>query len=289
MPDMELRVCKSWDDCLQCEELQQRVWETPDLRDVVPAHLLITAVKNGGLLIGAFDGPRMVGFAFGFLGSEGKGSERLIKHTSHMLAVLPDARRSGLGAALKWKQRAAALEQGVELMTWTYDPLQAVNARLNLVRLGAVGRRYIRDAYGVMTDALNRGIPSDRFEVEWFLSSTRVRSRDDKPVSESENPDGQAIFTVGYNTAGLPLIRTEAEPADATILVEIPPSINELRAADLGLAADWRERTRRVFENAFAQGYIACGFDTFPAAGGQKRNAYVLMRTDFASLTQSPP
>src|SRR5437016_3068011 len=127
MSDLEIRLCKTWDECVQCEELQKSVWEMPDYRDVVPANLLITAIKNGGLLVGAFEGDAMLGFAFGFLGSETSPSgERHTKHTSHMLAVLPDARVKGLGARLKWFQRAAALKQGLDLMTWTYDPLQAV-------------------------------------------------------------------------------------------------------------------------------------------------------------------
>ncbi|RIK19204.1 MAG: hypothetical protein DCC52_15315 [Chloroflexi bacterium] len=128
-----LRVCKTWDECVQCEEVQKQVWDMPDFRDVVPASFLITAAKNGGILIGAFHDEQMIGFAFGFLGSEGAGATRRLKHTSHMLGVLPGVRVQGLGAQMKFLQREAALAQGLDLMTWTYDPLQAVNAQLNRV------------------------------------------------------------------------------------------------------------------------------------------------------------
>ncbi|MBI4671847.1 MAG: hypothetical protein HY741_09310 [Chloroflexi bacterium] len=160
---IEIRLCKAWDECVQCEQVQREVWNMPDFRDVVPASFLITAAKNGGLLVGAFQGARMVGFAFGVLGSEGTGETRRLKHTSHMLGVLPTARVKGLGAQLKWRQREEALKQGLDLMTWTYDPLQAVNAYLNIGRLGALARRYTRDAYGEMTDGeiLCVEIPAD--------------------------------------------------------------------------------------------------------------------------------
>lgn len=284
MSDIELRVCHDWEDCLQCETLQERVWQIPDGRDIVPAHLLVTAVKNGGLLIGAFDGARMVGFAFGLLGREGHGAHRVLKHASHMLAVLPEFRHSGLGAALKWKQRDEALGQGIELMTWTFDPLQAVNAQLNLNRLGAVARRYLRDAYGVMTDGLNRGIASDRFEVEWYLASERVRKHAAAHAPPPAVTAAQHIYAVAHNFVGLAVIRSESDPVDDTIFVEIPPNINALRLADLPLAIEWRERTRKTFENAIEKGYIAADFVRKPDLGGVEHVGYLLMRRDLSSL-----
>ncbi len=255
---IEIRVCKTWDECLQCEELQYRVWEMPDYRDVVPANLLITAAKNGGLLIGAFDGSRMVGFAFGFLGSEGTGAAQRLKHTSHMLAVLPGFRKSGLGTALKWRQRQEALNQGLELMTWTYDPLQGVNASLNLARLGAIARRYIVNAYGTMTDALNAGLDSDRFDVEWYLASARVRALECGPTSRAAVPVGQFVYTIRWDDAGFPAIAGESPLAGETLLVEIPENLNALRASNLNHGLEWRARTRDTFQRAFAAGYVAC-------------------------------
>ncbi len=280
MSDIELRVCKTWDDCIQCENLQQRVWEMPDARDIVPAHFLITAVKNGGLLIGAFDDAEMVGFAFGFLGSDrylaGQGVPLRLKHTSHMLAVVPGIRAQGLGAALKWKQRAEALAQGLDLMTWTYDPLQAANANLNLARLGALGRRYIRDAYGEMTDALNVGVASDRFEVEWYMPSARVQSR----LAGSAHPipsDAQPIYTLGWDSDGFPVVTQESPLSNETFLVEIPADFNAIKAKNHSLAVQWRELTRNTFERAFAAGYVASDV-TRSDLDGHPRVQYVLER-----------
>ncbi len=257
MNNYSLRLCKTWDECLECEQVQKQVWEMPDDRDIVPAHFLITAVKNGGLLVGAFDGDTMVGFAFGFLGFDEHGEPPRLKHASHMLAVLPDARAHGLGADLKWLQRTKAVEQGLELMTWTYDPLQAVNAQLNLTRLGAVARRYFRDAYGEMTDALNVGVASDRFEVEWFLKSARVESRRTSPGTFDVPTEATRVYLVEWNELGFPVIRDENPLAGKTLAVEIPADINALKRSALPLAIQWRAHTRSTFERAFAAGYVA--------------------------------
>lgn len=258
MGNIEIRLCRTWEECVQCEELQRIVWDMPPVEnDAVPATLLITAIKNGGLLVGAFDDAKMVGFAFGVLGSEGEGGSRHFKHTSHMLGVLPEARVRGLGSALKWRQRQEAIKQGLDLMTWTYDPLQAVNARLNLTRLGAVARRYIVNAYGAMTDGLNAGIDSDRFEVEWYLASPRVTERE-AHTGESEFPaDAPEVYAVKWDDAGYPSIMDESALQGERLLVEIPVNINGLKANDMRKAARWRERTRSTFQHAFAAGYTA--------------------------------
>lgn len=277
---IEIRVCKTWEECVQCEEVQRRVWDMPDFRDVVPASFLITAAKNGGLLIGAFQGARMIGFAFGVLGSEGAGETRRLKHTSHMLGVLPDVRVKGLGALLKWRQREEALKQGLDLMTWTYDPLQAVNAYLNLARLGAIARRYTRDAYGEMTDALNAGIASDRFEVEWFLTHERVAARQTRAALTEIPRDANIVFRIEWRDGTLPVITDENPLHGALLGVEIPSDLNALKAQDRALAAAWRERTRSTFERAFALGYAATDVLRVRDAAGRPRVYYLLTRFD---------
>lgn len=265
---------------MQCEELQKRIWEMPDYRDVVPAHLLITAAKNGGIFVGAFDGGAMVGFAFGFLGSEvaSDGSARRLKHTSHMLGVVPDVRVKGLGAHLKWFQRQVALAQGLDLMTWTYDPLQAVNAHLNLARLGARARRYYRDAYGDMTDALNAGVASDRFEVEWYLKSARVSEHELGHTTSENYADAQKIYRVEWDADALPTIAKEDALADEAVMVEIPADYNALKAMNRALAVEWRERTRQTFERAFELGYVACDALRKTDENGRARAFYLLKR-----------
>lgn len=281
--EVSIRPLHAWNEYLAAEELQRVVWQMPDWRDVVPAHLLITAQKNGGLVLGAFepDG-RMVGLVFGFLGAELVAGKLKTKHCSHMLAVLPEYQSRQIGARFKLAQRAAVLAQGIDLITWTYDPLQALNAKLNLVRLGALARHYIPDAYGEMTDGLNVGLASDRFQVEWWLNAPRVRAcaegRPARPDWDALAQAGaRAVFEIAFD-AHLPRIVQEHDLRGDCLLVEIPARLNALKAAAPDLARAWRSHTRALFTRAFAAGYVATGFVTATRAG-EDRAAYVLTRT----------
>ncbi len=281
---ISFRSVKTSDEFRAVEEIQRAAWNMENWREVVPAHLLITAQKNGGLVLGAFDESRLIGFAFGFLGTEENRGERKLKHCSHMLAVLPEYQSRKIGAQLKWKQREQVLAQGIDLITWTYDPLQAVNANLNLARLGAIARRYLPDAYGEMTDGLNVGLASDRFEVEWQLNAPRVKERAERELAlrnwQATIENGaQEIFSVAFDTQGLARIETEERPQGTTLLVEIPANINALKNASPQLAHEWRMRTREFFTRAFAAGYTAVDF-LFSDAGGplvSDRAAYLLI------------
>lgn len=168
-----IRPLTTIDEFRAVEDLQQKVWNVID-REVVPALHFIPAVAVGAILLGAFDADRMIGFVYGFPGFE--GSDRIIH--SDMLAVLPEARGRGLGLALKLAQRDAALAQGIDRITWTFDPLQARNAHLNFTRLGATSDRYLRDFYGETTSPLHRGIGTDRLWVTWNLRESRPPSGD---------------------------------------------------------------------------------------------------------------
>ena len=171
------------------EQLQREVWDLPDV-EVVPLHVLITAAKNGGLLLGAFDDERLVGFVFGFPGLTSDGK---LKHCSHMAGVHPAYRDRGLGYSLKLAQRDHVLAQGIDLITWTFDPLETRNATLNFHKLGAVCNTYIPNLYGEMRDGLNAGLPSDRFQVDWWIASERVAQRlAGEPPSNSPLRGGRA-------------------------------------------------------------------------------------------------
>jgi len=171
-----IRALETLDDFRAVEDLQQKVWNVAD-REIVPALHFIPAVAVGAIVLGAFDGDRMVGFVYGFPGFEG---EHRIIH-SDMLAVLPEVRGRGLGLALKLAQRDAALAQGVDRITWTFDPLQARNAHLNFTRLGVTSERYLRDFYGETTSPLHR-IGTDRLWVTWDLRSSRPAARSDLQI-----------------------------------------------------------------------------------------------------------
>src|SRR3984893_15138276 len=156
-PEADVRLVRSHDEFAACEGMSREIWGAAE-RNVVPRELLLTMQHNGGLVHGAFltDGT-MVGFCFAFVGMR-DGQLRLC---SHQLGVSPAFRGSGIGIALKRAQQRDALRLGYELVTWTFDPLEARNAYINLHRLGCIARLYDRDHYGTMADELNRGLPSD--------------------------------------------------------------------------------------------------------------------------------
>ena len=174
MAGIEVRPLGSIEEFRACERLQQRVWAMPDERDVIPVHLLLSAQRNGALVLGAFEQGVLVGLLFGYWGIAAGGK---LNHCSHLMGVAPEVQGQGVGYQLKLAQREFALVRGCELVTWTYDPLESRNANLNIHKLGAVCRTYCRDYYGPMEDGLNRGLPSDRFQVDWWIDSERVRER----------------------------------------------------------------------------------------------------------------
>jgi predicted GNAT superfamily acetyltransferase len=183
---------------------------------------LIRAFQAGGdPPIGAIDDGRLVGFALGFVGPDPDG----FHVHSHMLAVLPERRSGGVGRALKLAQRAVALDAGVHVMRWTFDPMQARNAHFNLVKLGVVADRFHRHFYGEMADALNAGERSDRLEARWDL---------DREPGPREEP--------------------------ATARVDLPPDYPELRVRDPARAAALREEVAAALEEHLGAGLVAVGF-----------------------------
>jgi predicted GNAT superfamily acetyltransferase/predicted metal-dependent hydrolase len=294
--EVDVRRLETADEFRQAEDVQRRSWGMRGDADVVPLHLLLTAEKNGGLVLGAFDGPRMVGYLFGFLGRTANGD---LKHCSHMLGVVPEYRGRGIGQLLKARQREHALDAGLDLITWTYDPLESRNAYLNIVKLGVICRTFLPDLYGQIRDDMNAGLPSDRFEVEWWIRTPRVASR----VAGNETPSaveasagraqGDAVLNVvNLNDAGLPVIESWRPPDGRRTLVEIPADFQKLRKADLSLARQWRDMTRAIFETCFAAGYTVVDFLS-DERNGPRRSYYVLVRepeelADGAALHLSP-
>src|SRR5215216_3815585 len=155
------------------EEIQRIAWGFSDL-DIVPAATLIATGHAGGMTLGAFEGDKMIGFAYGFPAFE-KGRASI---HSHMLAVMPEYRNAQVGFNLKLAQRDFALGKGLDEITWTYDPLQSLNAHLNFGKLGVISRRYIVNFYGEETSSpLHQGFGTDRLWVKWLLTSERVKER----------------------------------------------------------------------------------------------------------------
>ncbi len=265
MPEWVIRVLEQPEEMAAVEELQQLVWPGPDL-EVVPKDLLLAVVHNGGLAIGAFVEESLVGVAFGFPGFYTTPDGPRLKHHSHLLAVHPDWRSRGVGFALKRAQWQMVRKQAIDRITWTYDPLLSRNAHLNIARLGAVCSTYLRAEYGEMRDALNAGLPSDRFQVDWWLNSIRVerrlgrRSRPILSLASYRLAEADLLeATVGSGNLPRPVEDVPAL-AGSLLLVEIPFDFQALRITDLALARDWRFYTREVFEKAFKAGYLVTDF-----------------------------
>jgi len=268
-PALRIRPLTTPEDMASVEELQRAVWIGNET-EVVPVHMLLAVAQGGGVILGAFESERLVGMVFGFLGVDDAHPDRVamarLKHCSHMLAVHPAARNRSIGFQLKLAQRQAIVRQGIRLATWTYDPLLSLNAHLNIRRLGAVCRSYLRDAYGEMRDGLNAGLASDRFDVEWWVTSHRVEARLEgrrPPLDLVHFLEGgaQKINPAGLRADGWPEPSSAIEPLQGNlVLAEIPPDFQALRNADLGLARAWREHSRPLFEEAFRLGYLVTDF-----------------------------
>lgn len=281
MPHWTIRLLESPDDMTAAEELQRLVWHGSET-DIVPTHMLITAVHNGGLVLGAFKDERMIGFVFGFPGLDRTPDGPRPKHCSHMLGVHPEYRDQGLGFALKRAQWQMVRHQGLDRVTWTYDPLLSRNAYLNIARLGAVCSTYRRSEYGDMRDGLNAGLPSDRFQVDWWINTRRVEQRLGKrprrPLSLHSFSQAELgpVYSLQSRPDGWPRPPEHLPPLNGRLLLAgLPADFPALKEADFPLARDWRFFTREFFETAFAAGYIVTDF-VFDRTDEAPRSFYVL-------------
>ncbi len=229
----------------RCVELQLEIWGY-DGGDVIPRRVFLVAHKIGGVVLGAFDGDVMIGFAMGLPGFR-KGTPYL---HSHMLAVLPEYRNAGVGRRLKLAQRDVALERGFELMEWTFDPLEIKNAYLNIARLGAIARRYEPDFYGPSSSPLQGGLPTDRLYAEWWLRSPRVEA-----ALAGTVPAPEVVGTI-----------------------EVPAAVYAWKQseADRVLAADLQRLNRLALQDAFQRGLAVVGY----ALDGERNGRFLIGKTD---------
>lgn len=274
---MHIRPLTTLDECRKVVELEKRVWGYTDAEDVVPAPVLIVTIKRGGVLLGAFDDRgEMLGFVYSIPGwKQGRPTQ-----WSHMLGVVADARSAGLGRRLKLAQREATLAMGIDLMEWTYDPLQALNAHLNFARLGVVVEEYEENIYGDSSSPLHRGSPTDRFLAEWHLQEPHVLRRiHSESASLVRDASVMSAPVVNPSKPGPWLEPEEGELAHESrrVLVEIPIGFNEMQAAAPNLALEWRMTTRRIFQGYFRRGYRAVDFFLSREA---RRGHYLLAMRD---------
>lgn len=228
MDQIEIRSCASISEYEECVRLEHATWGEAI---AVPSAIFVVAHHTGGQVIGAFDQGRMIGFTLAIAGVRG-GKPFL---HSHMTAVLPDFRNRGVGRRLKLFQRQDALRRGIDLIEWTFDPLEFRNAHFNLVRLGAVARRYIPNCYGITASPLHAGLPTDRLVAEWWLNSERVKSILADDLSASKG---------------------------SVALISLPASIDEIRERDREAALHIQSEAREQFTKLFAEGYVATGVES---------------------------
>src|SRR5690348_5761696 len=233
---IEIRALTTHAEFQDAVHLQQEIWGFEEI-ELLPLRLFVVATKVGGQAFGAFDGKRMIGFCLAIPGLKAGGKSYL---HSHMLGVLPEYRDAHIGRRLKLTQREEALERGIELIEWTFDPLEIKNAFFNMERLGAIVRRYVQNQYGMTTSHLHGGLPTDRCIAEWWISSPRA----------------QAIV------AGQPFPRN---PVEARIA--IPSDIAEIRSDDPTRARQIQARAGDEFRDAFDKGLAVIGFERSEQAG----------------------
>ena len=273
-----VRRLTTLDECHQVAALEKSVWEFTDAEDVVPPSLLIVSIKRGGLLLGAFDNAELVGFVYSMPGVK----DGRLMHWSHMLGVMPAAQGTGVGLKLKLAQREHAMGAGVDVIEWTFDPLQALNAHLNFARLGVIVEEYEEDVYGRSTSPLHLGTPTDRFVAEWRLSAPHVERRISMPVA-SLIRDSSVMSAVPVNRAQqkgewlAPALLT-LDASDRRLLVEIPTDFTEMQRRMPELAMDWRLSTRSIFETYFPRGYRVVDF--FLAREARRGQYLLALRTE---------
>lgn len=262
-PTITYRDLITLEEFAEVVDLERQIWG-PGYDEVVPVPILAVTVKRGGILIGAFAGEAMIGFVYSLPGiKDGRPVQ-----WSHMLGVLSDYRRAGVGYALKLRQRDRTLAMNLDLIEWTFDPLQAANAHLNLARLGAIVEAYEENVYGNSTSPLHKGNPTDRFVAKWWVRQARI------PVENSEAAHVNRAAPVGE---WLTCAEVNLELDRPRVAVEIPTGFTSMLSRAPDLALEWRLATRRIFSSYFMRKYRAVDF-TFDAGG--RSGSYLLIRPE---------
>ena len=229
--EIVVRHCTGLAEFNECVQIQRIVWGE---ELVVPSPLFVVARETGGQALGAFDREKMVGFTLALPGlHEGKP----FLH-SHMTAVLEEYRNRGVGRQLKLLQREDALTRGIQLVEWTFDPLELKNAHFNINQLGAIARRYIPDCYGITDSPLHAGLPTDRLVAEWWLDSPHVRS------------------IIGGGKKGARLASGELVKR-----IRVPADIGDIRQKDRAAGVRIQSEIREQFQAWIGHGYVVTGLE----------------------------
>lgn len=245
-----IRLATQPEELISCETLQKEVWGINDL-GVTPNHFFIASVHSGGFVAIAYKDKKAIGFLNGFPSYLPKLRNSIGLH-SDMMAVLPDYRGLGVGQKLKWFQRDWCLNRGITWMTWTFDPLQAKNAKLNLEYLGVTISEYRINEYGSMGGGLNGDLPTDRFLANWDLTSNHVKQLKKQAKLEPFDLSKLPFALMNHEAAPVNLNLSLDAPY---IRVALPESLNDLLKNDVALALEWRLAVREVYGHYFSHGY----------------------------------
>ena len=260
MSAITIRQLSTYEDYKRVYDLERTVWGFSDPLDMVPPVVFTITVKRGAILLGAFDADdRMVGFSYSLVGMK----DRTPLQWSHMTGVLPEY-RGGLGLRLKQVQRERAIDLGYTLIEWTFDPLQTMNAHLNIAKLGCVAEEYHRNVYGESTSELHRGTPTDRLVAQWHITEPhverRLRTPEAQRVTSAEVGSAPTINRTATRGAFRACEAIDLAMDAPRLWLEIPVGWTELQRDEPGMAMAWRLQTREVFEAYFARGYRVVDF-----------------------------
>ena len=251
-------------DLEKVQKLEQNIWGMSP----VPIHQTRTAIKNGGVMVGAFLNNELVGYSYGFAGFK-NGASYLV---SHQLGIAPQLQSNGIGESLKRLQREIAITRGYEKMIWTFDPLETRNGYLNLTKLHGISDTYVENCYGEMKDGLNNGLPSDRFEVTWLLKSPYVDVKHNIDLSNAP-----MIVNYQLNDCQFPVLQ-ELHPDhrlnEDVYLLPVPSNFQKLKGHAPELAMEWRMKTRKIIQYLFANDFIVVQLEK----GKQEVHFYVFVK-----------
>lgn len=234
--ELEVRQLSKLSEFSDAVRLQREIWGFDDI-ELLPMRLFVVASKIGGQVLGAFDEGKMAAFCLCIPGLKPGGKYYL---HSHMLGVLPQYRNLRIGRLLKFKQREYAKASGIDLIEWTFDPLEIKNAFFNIERLGAIVRRYVHNQYGTTSSHLHGGLPTDRLVPEWWINSSRV----------------EALAN------GLPFERGNVEAR-----ISLPANIAEIRRHTPAEARKIQQQIAERFDESFSAGLAVIGFEKTPDSG----------------------
>lgn len=283
---IEIRPIYALEDMYAAVELQKLYWGN-QLESVVPAHMLFSIATHGGHVLAAMDGDLMVGVLIGFIGTDHeyeRPAAANLQMVSKRMVILPEYRNRGLAFQLKLKQRELTIDQAIKLVTWTFDPLLAPNAHLNIRKLGAICPKFLENYYGTSGRGglAVLGI-SDRLYVEWWVTNKRVKAR-----LEDQR---RGLGLSAYLDAGVSILNPTSAATDNTpwparqsqdasgsmALLEIPVDFHSIMDADTVLAQAWQHHVREQFQKLMQAGYIVTDF-VRALHEGRDRVFYLLSR-----------